>query len=55
MPAPQLWVVAGPNGAEKTTLVGKRVARRIPVINPDEIAAGLPRIDGHLDKRNADR
>jgi predicted ABC-type ATPase len=50
---PQLWVIAGPNGARKTTLVGRRVATRIPVINPDDIAAALPRIDGRLDERQA--
>ena len=50
---PQLWIIAGPNGAGKTTLVSRRVARRIPVVNPDTIAAELPRIDGKLDERRA--
>jgi predicted ABC-type ATPase len=49
----QLWVIAGPNGAGKTTLVSRRVAARIPVVNPDDIAAGLPRIHGRLDERQA--
>jgi predicted ABC-type ATPase len=38
---PQLWVVAGPNGAGKTTLTGGRISSRIPVVNPDTIAASL--------------
>ena len=50
---PQFWVIAGPNGAGKTTLVSGRVADRIPVVNPDEIAARLPLIDGRLDERQA--
>lgn len=50
---PQLWVIAGPNGAGKTTLVSRRVATRIPVINPDDIAADLPRIGGRLDEKRA--
>ena len=49
----QLWVVAGPNGAGKSTLVSGRVGQRIPVINPDDIAAGLPRIESRLDERQA--
>lgn len=50
---PQFWVIAGPNGAGKTTLVSGRVGDRIPVINPDEIAARLPLIGGRLDERQA--
>ncbi len=50
---PQLWVVAGPNGAGKTTLVSRRLVRRIPFVNPDVIAAALPRVDGRLDERRA--
>ena len=50
---PQLWIIAGPNGAGKTTLVSRRVARRIPVVNPDVIADELPRINGALDERRA--
>ena len=50
---PQLWIIAGPNGAGKTTLVSRRVARRIPVINPDVIAEDLPRLNGLLDERRA--
>ena len=50
---PQLWTIAGPNGAGKTTLVSRRVTRRVPVVNPDTIAAELPRIDGKLDERRA--
>lgn len=38
---PQLWVFAGPNGAGKTTLTTKRVAGRVPIVNPDEIAKTL--------------
>ena len=48
---PQLWIIAGPNGAGKTTLVSRRVAMRVPVINPDTIAEELPRVDGPLDER----
>ena len=50
---PQLWIIAGPNEAGKTTLVSRRVARRIPVVNPDVIADELPRINGALDERRA--
>lgn len=50
---PQLWIIAGPNGAGKTTLVSRRVARRVPVVNPDTIAEQLPRIEGRLDERQA--
>lgn len=50
---PQLWIVAGPNGAGKTTLVSHRLARRIVVVNPDDIARDLPRLQGRLDERQA--
>lgn len=36
---PQLWMIAGPNGAGKSTLVAHHaLSRRIPVVNPDDIA-----------------
>lgn len=39
---PQLWVFAGPNGAGKSTLVARyKVAGRIPIVNPDDIARTL--------------
>lgn len=39
---PQLWVFAGPNGAGKTTLVERfGIAGRMPIVNPDTIAAVL--------------
>ncbi|MCW5222133.1 zeta toxin family protein [Verminephrobacter aporrectodeae subsp. tuberculatae] len=39
---PQLWVFAGPNGAGKSTLVSRyRVASRIPIVNPDDIARAI--------------
>lgn len=41
-PTRQLWVIAGPNGAGKSTLVSRRLSGRIPVVNPDELALGLP-------------
>lgn len=50
---PQLWVAAGPNGAGKSTLVSQRLARRIPIVNPDVIAQELPRVGGRLDERRA--
>ncbi|EPY00978.1 AAA family ATPase [Magnetospirillum fulvum] len=34
----QLWIVAGPNGSGKTTLTQRHLARRLPVVNPDDIA-----------------
>lgn len=40
----QLWIVAGPNGSGKTTLTQRHLARRLPVVNPDEIALEL---EGH--------
>lgn len=43
-PRPQLWVFAGPNGAGKSTLVTRhKVADRIPIVNPDDIARALRR------------
>jgi predicted ABC-type ATPase len=46
---PQLWVVAGPNGVGKSTLVERfRIANRIPVVNPDAIALELD--PGHAGK-----
>jgi predicted ABC-type ATPase len=50
---PQLWIVAGPNGAGKTTLARRRIADRIPIINPDDIAERLPTKGGRLDERTA--
>lgn len=55
---PQLWVVAGPSGAGKTTLATQRLAAQaiadeFEVINPDAIAQSLPLIDGRLDQRDA--
>jgi predicted ABC-type ATPase len=39
---PQLWVFAGPNGAGKSTLIRRqRFADWMPVVNADDIAAGL--------------
>lgn len=35
---PQLWVVGGPNGAGKSTLASRRLAERVPFVNPDDIA-----------------
>lgn len=53
---PQIWIVAGPNGAGKSTLVGQLLAGRLPVINPDDIAAALSRRpDGTLDELLAGR
>ena len=37
----QLWVIAGPNGSGKTTLARRHLIGRLPVVNPDEIAAEL--------------
>jgi len=38
---PQLWVFAGPNGPGKSTLVAKHLRSRLPIVNPDVIAAEL--------------
>lgn len=38
---PQLWVFAGPNGAGKSTLVATHLRGRLPIVNPDVIAAEL--------------
>lgn len=40
----QLWIIAGPNGSGKTSLVQKyfhRFTENIPVVNPDTIAAEI--------------
>jgi len=53
---PQVWIIAGPNGAGKSTLVAQHLAGRMPIINPDDIAAALPRrADGTLDELLAGR
>jgi predicted ABC-type ATPase len=38
---PQLWIVAGPNGSGKTSLSRKHLLGKVPIVNPDEIAAQL--------------
>ena len=39
---PQLWIIAGPNVAGKSTFVDKiNIAHRIPLVNPDSIARAL--------------
>ncbi|MGE4337651.1 MAG: AAA family ATPase [Pigmentiphaga sp.] len=38
---PQLWIVAGPNGSGKTSLTRKHLLAKLPIVNPDEIAAQL--------------
>ncbi len=38
---PQLWIVAGPNGSGKTSLTRKHLLGKLPIVNPDEIAAQL--------------
>ena len=38
---PQLWVFAGPNGAGKSTLAAKYLRNRLPIVNPDVIAASF--------------
>ncbi len=41
MRQPQIWIIAGPNGSGKTSLVNKllnRFKKTIPFINPDAIA-----------------
>ena len=53
---PQLWVFAGPNGAGKSTLAARFVRGRVPIVNPDVIARGLPaRPDGTPDVLAAGR
>ncbi len=39
MRTPSLWIVAGPNGAGKSTLVDQYLRGRLPIINPDDLAA----------------
>ena len=41
MSLPQLWILAGPNGAGNSTLAQRYVAGRIEIINPDNIAVEL--------------
>lgn len=41
MSLPHLWIFAGPNGAGKSTLAQRYVARRIEIINPDNIAVEI--------------
>ena len=58
MTPPQLWVVAGTNGAGKTTMVMQKLAARaiqdeFKVVNPDVIAQALPKVNGRLDERGA--
>src|SRR5262249_33294179 len=36
-----VWVFAGPNGAGKSTLVRRALIGRIPVVNPDDLAAEI--------------
>lgn len=52
---PQLWVFAGPNGAGKSTLAARFLKDRLPIVNPDVIAAqDIPRKpDGKLDEQQA--
>ncbi|WP_062339641.1 AAA family ATPase [Zymomonas mobilis] len=38
MSLPHLWIFAGPNGGGKSTLAQRYVARKIEIINPDNIA-----------------
>ncbi len=40
----QLWVIAGPNGAGKSTLANRYISGRLPLVNPDIIAARNPTI-----------
>lgn len=37
-----MWVIAGPNGAGKSTLSDRYFAGKVPVVNPDNIAAKNP-------------
>lgn len=62
---PQIWIVAGPNGSGKTTFTRKYLSGRLPVINPDDIAAiegvspiragklAISRQRGYLDERHS--
>lgn len=34
----QLWIVAGPNGTGKSSLVARHLMGKLPIINPDDIA-----------------
>lgn len=38
---PQLWIFGGPNGAGKSTIVRRYLRGRLPIINPDIIAAEI--------------
>ncbi|MGE4339220.1 MAG: AAA family ATPase [Pigmentiphaga sp.] len=38
---PHLWIIAGPNGSGKTTLTRRFISGKLPVVNPDDIAAAL--------------
>ena len=38
---PQLWMIAGPNGADKNTLTTTYFADRMQIVNPDVIACEL--------------
>jgi len=44
---PQLSVFAGPNGAGKSTLAAKYLRNRLPIVNPDVIAARISEDDQH--------
>jgi predicted ABC-type ATPase len=44
-PRPHLWVFAGPNGAGKSTLAAKYLRNRLPIVNPDVIAARISEDD----------
>lgn len=53
---PQVWIFCGPNGAGKSTLAERFLRGRLPIINPDVIAQGLPRrVDGSLAEMEAGR
>jgi predicted ABC-type ATPase len=36
-----LWVFGGPNGAGKSTLARRLLAGKIPIVNPDDLAAEI--------------
>ena len=36
-----LWVFAGPNGSGKSTIIERYFAKRLPIVNPDDIAKEL--------------